>query len=87
MIIIMITTTTTTTIIILIIMMMMTIIIIVLKGAVRDFLQSSHCAANYLQHARSCARAQLCANHVQHTERLFRATCRVPRGPEGQLSY
>ena len=31
--------------------------------------------------------AQLCVNHVQHIERLSRATCRVPRGTKGQLSY
>ena len=28
-------------------------------------------------------RAQSCANHVQHIERLPRATYRVPRGTEG----
>ena len=33
------------------------------------------------------ARAQSCAGHVQHFERLSRATCRVPRGTKGQLSY
>ena len=33
------------------------------------------------------ARAQSCANHVQHIERLSRVTCRVPRGTKGQLSY
>ena len=32
------------------------------------------------------ARAQPCANLVQHVERLSRATCRVPRGKKGQLS-
>ena len=31
--------------------------------------------------------AQSCANHVQHIERLSRATCCVPRGPKGQFSY
>ena len=33
------------------------------------------------------ARAQSCANHVQHTDRSSRATCRVPLGTKGQLSY
>ena len=33
------------------------------------------------------ARAQSCANHVQHIERLSRATCRVPLGKKGLLSY
>ena len=32
------------------------------------------------------AQAQLCVNHVQHIERLSRATCCVPRGKKGQLS-
>ena len=60
-------------------MMIMIIIIIIIiiafKGAVRDFfLQSPHCAANRVQHAQ-VARAKSCANHVQHIERLSRATC------------
>ena len=62
-----------------------------LKCAVRDCVQSSHCSANYLQHARSSdqgavvckSRAthrapvtcNMCATHVQHTARLLRATC------------
>ena len=33
------------------------------------------------------AREQSCACHVQHIERLSRATYRVPRGTKGQLSY
>ena len=33
------------------------------------------------------AKVQLCANHVQHIERLSRTTCRVPLGTKGQLSY
>ena len=36
-----------------IIMMMMMMKMIELKGAIRDFLQSPHCAANCLQYARS----------------------------------
>ena len=58
-----------------------------LKGAIRDFLQSPHCAANCFQHARSSAPAQSCANHVQHTEHSSRETCRVPLGKKRQLSY
>ena len=50
------------------------IIIIAFKGAIRDFLQSPHSAANCFQHARSRAQAQPCANHVQHNERLSRAS-------------
>ena len=62
-------------------MMMMIIIIIIiiiikaLKGAIRDFLQSPHCAANYFKQVRSrgpvCNRVQITCNtssayHVQH---------------------
>ena len=48
------------------------------KGATRDFLQSPHSAANCLQHIRSSGPAQPCANHVQHIERLSRASV-MPR--------
>ena len=54
------------------------IMIIALKGAVRDFyslLTAPRTVSNtYAQEAR----AQSSANHVQHIERLSRATCRVP---------
>ena len=76
---IIITTTATTT--------TRTIIMIAFKGAVRDFLQSSHCASNCLHTYAQVAKAQSYANHVQHIERLSRATCRVPLGTKGQLSY
>ena len=33
------------------------------------------------------AQAQSCANHMQHIERLSRATCSVPFDIKGQLSY
>ena len=33
------------------------------------------------------ALAQSCANHVQHIERLSRATCSVRLGTKGKLSY
>ena len=46
---------------------------IAFQGAIRDFLQSPHSAANCLQHAQ-VAREQSCANHVQHIERLSRAS-------------
>ena len=56
------------------------------KGENRDFdhlLTSPRTVSN--THAQ-VARAQSCANHVQHIELLSRATCRVPRGTMGQLS-
>ena len=77
------TTTTKTTTIIIIIM----IIIIALKGANRDFynlLTAPQTVSNtYAQEARE----ESCENHVQHIERLSRATCSVPLGTKGQLSY
>ena len=62
------------------------IIIIALKGANQDcyILTAPRTVSDmYVQ----VAKAQLCANHVQHIERLSRASCRVPRGTKGQLSY
>ena len=59
------------------------IIVIALIGAIQDFLQSSHCAMNYIQHV--CWSGQG-ANHVQHIKGLLCATCHVPRGTKGQLS-
>ena len=50
------------------------IIIIAFKGAIRDFLQSPHSATNCLQHVRSSGPGATCANHVQHIERLSRAS-------------
>ena len=64
-------------------MMMMIIIIIIilkkiaLKYTIRDFYnlftESQTVSNTYAQ----VARAHSCANHVQHIERLSRATCRV----------
>ena len=43
------------------------IIIIALRGAIPDFLQSSHCAANFLQHVRSSGQgAIVCKSHATH---------------------
>ena len=64
-------------IIILIIMMMIIIIIIAFKAQfeiVYNLLTAPRTVSNtYAQ----VARAQSCANHVQHIERLSRATCRA----------
>ena len=78
-------------IMIMMMMMMMIIIIIIieLQGSIRDFffynlLTALRTVSNtYAQ----VAQAQSCANHVQHTERSSRATCRVPLGAKGQLRY
>ena len=50
------------------------IIIIAFKGAIRDFLQSPHSAANCLQYVCSSGPGAKCANHAQHIERLSRAS-------------
>ena len=94
------TTTTTTTITLMMMMMMMMItmmmmmmmmimimmmmIVIALKGAIREFYNLLTTRRTLSDTFAQVARAHSCANHVQHNERLSRATCRVPRG---QLSY
>ena len=50
------------------------IIIIAFKGAIRDFLQSPHSAANCPTCTLKWPGSQPCANHVQHIERLSRAS-------------
>ena len=57
----------------------MIIIVIALKGAIRDLLQSPHCAANHLQHVRSSGpNAIVCKSRATHraliTCRMLRAT-------------
>ena len=58
-------------------LLMMIMMMTTFKGAVRDFsslLIAQRTTSNtYAQ----VAKAQSCANHVQHIERLSRATCRV----------
>ena len=79
MIMIIITTTTTTIIII--------IIIIASKGASRDFYNLLTAPGTVSNTYAQVPQAQSCANHVQHIERLSRATCSVPIGTKGKLSY
>ena len=43
---------------------------------------SSHCTAKLYSTWAEVARAQSCANHVQHIESLSRAACRVPRNTD-----
>ena len=67
--------------------LMMMMIIIALKGSNRDFynlLSAPRTVSN--THAQG-ARAQPCANHVQHIKRLSCTTCNVPLETKGQLSY
>ena len=55
------------------------IIIIALKGTIQDFHNLLTAPQTVPYTYAQVARAQSCANHVQHIERLLRATC-VPRG-------
>ena len=75
-------------IIIIMIMMMMMMIIISFKGAIREFLQSSHCVANRLQHVRSSGPgAVVRKSHASHRALITCNMCYVPRSTKGQLSY
>ena len=58
------------------------IIIIAFTGAIRDFLQSPHCAANRLQHVRSSGPgAIVCKSRATHRELVtYYMLCYVPRG-------
>ena len=76
-------------IVIIIIIIIIIVIIIAFKGAIRDFLQSPHSAANRLQHARSSGPGAI----VRKSRATHRAlitcnmSCYVPLGTKGQLSY
>ena len=58
-----------------------------LKGAIREFLQSPHCAANCLQHVRSSGPgASVCESCATHRALIAcNISCFVPRGTKGQL--
>ena len=64
------------------------IIIIAFKGAIQDFLQSPHSAANCLQHARSSGPgAIMCKSRATHRALITcNMSCYVPLGTKGQLS-
>ena len=68
-------------------MIIMTITkLIALKGAVQDFFYNLLTAPRTVSNTYALVgRTQSGTNHVQHIERLSRATCRVPRGTKGQL--
>ena len=76
-------------IIIIIIIIIILIIIIAFKGAIREFLQSLHSAANCLQHARSSGPgAIVCKSRATHRALITcNMSCYVPLGTNGQLSY
>ena len=76
-------------IIMMIIIVFLVIIIIALKGAIRDCLQSPHCAANRLQHARSSGLgAIVCKSRAAHRALIMcNMSCYAPLGTKKQLSY
>ena len=55
-------------------------IMITLKGTVPDFYNFFTAPRTVSNTYAQAARAQLCTNHTQHTERLSRATCHMPLG-------
>ena len=57
------------------------------EGAIQDFYNFLSAPQTVSNLSAEVAWAQLCANHVQHIKRLSRATCSVPVGMKGQLSY
>ena len=59
------------------------IVIIAFKGAIRDFLQSPHSAANCLQHVRSTGQGTCNTSSAYHVQ----VSSYVPLGTKGQLSY
>ena len=59
------------------VILLIMIIIIAFKGAIRDFYNLLTAPRTVSNTYAQVARAQSCANHVQHIERLSRATCRV----------
>ena len=68
-------------------MMMMMMMMIAQKGVIQDFydlLTAPRTVSNTYAHV---ARAQSRANHMQHIERLSRATFSVPLGTKEQLRY
>ena len=75
------------TVMVMIIIMIM--IVMAFKGAIRDCLQSSHCAANRLQRVRSSGQgATVCKSRATHRALITcNMSCYMPRGTKGQLSY
>ena len=72
-----------------VIIIIILIIIIAFKGAIREFLQSPHCAANCLQHVHSCGPGAIaCTSRATHRAHITcNMSCYVPRGTKGQFTY
>ena len=70
----------------LLIIIIIIIIIIALKGEIEDFYNLLTVPWTVSNTYSQVARAQSCANHVQHIEHSSHVTCHVPHGTKGQLS-
>ena len=64
-----------------------TTIIIPLKGTAPDFDSLLTALRTVSETHAPVSRAQSCANHMQHIQRLSRATCHVPCCTKGQSSW
>ena len=61
---------------------------ITLKGTIQDFFNDLLIVLRTVFNMYAeVARAQSCANHMQHIKHLSRATCYVPCATKGQLSH
>ena len=84
-------TATTTTIIIIIIIIVIIIIIIAFKGAIRDFFESPHSAANCLQHVRSNGPgAIVCKSRATHRALITHkchVTCHLVRRDSSAIKF
>ena len=71
--------------------LMIIIIIIAFKGAIRDFLQSPHSAANCLQHVRSSGLgATVCKSHATHRALITckcDVTCHLVRRDSSAIKF
>ena len=67
--------------------MMIMMMMIALKGALQDLYNLLAALRTVSNTYAQVARAQSCANHVQHIGRLLCATCHLPRGTKGQFSF
>ena len=74
-------------IVVVVVIIIIIIIIIALKGTIRDFYNLLTAPQTVSNRYTQVAWVQSCAVDMQHTERLSGATCLVPLGMKGQLSY
>ena len=78
------------TIIIILIIIIIIIIIIAMRGAMRDFLQSPHCAANCLQHVRSSGLGAIVCKARANTSSAYHvqpAACHLVRRDSSAIKF